>query len=117
LKLVGSKDAEIPDDVKSLTKDGSILVFLKKFEDNLGFLRGTEVLLEAMYQTGGTPSNVETKDEQAADDDEDKKGKSDDEEEPSWDELTDKFDERELDDLVQERELGKISFLFEIQVE
>lgn len=120
LKLIGSKNVVVPDDVvKSLTKDdgSTILVFLKKFEGNLGFLRDTEMLLEAMYQTGGAPSNVGVKKDKAektTDEDDDEKEASDDEEEDPWEELDVEFDSQPLDPLVQKTKLGKIFNLFDL---
>ena len=55
LKLTQSKDVVVPDDVKALTSDGSMLVFLKKFEGNLSLFRDHNMFLEAVYENRETP--------------------------------------------------------------
>lgn len=61
LKLKASKGVEVPEDVKSLTEDGSMLVFLKKFDGDLSMFRDQIMFLEATYEsrevTGGANSD------------------------------------------------------------
>ena len=71
LKLKASKGVEVPEDVKSLTKDGSMLVFLKKFDGDLMMLRDQIMFLEATYESRETTSDSganETVEEAVAED-------------------------------------------------
>ncbi len=71
LKLKASEGVEVPEDVKSLTKDGSMLVFLKKFDGDLIMFRDQIMFLEATYESRETTSDSganETVEEAVAED-------------------------------------------------
>ena len=56
LQLTPSKGVSVPDEAKALTSDGSMLVFLKKFDGNLSLFANKNVILEAVYESRGTAS-------------------------------------------------------------
>ena len=132
LKLVRGGSADVPDDVQGLTKDGSILVFLKQFGGDLGSALGNQKMwVRAMYERGGKPLNRVELDgdakkrggkpsDGAGDGEKEKEEKAaarDDEEESdgdgegpggdvndSWEELDDEFEDLNLEPLVQKWE-------------
>jgi hypothetical protein len=107
LTLTSSKDVVVPDDVKSLTNDGSIVVFLKKFDGNLSLFRDQKIFLEATYKSRGTPSNNGASEEKTTDEADDKDSVEE-EEDPWEEELKDEFDCQSYEDkLVEEWEWAK----------
>ena len=69
------------------------------------------MMLQVMYQTGGTPSKIDKKEETATDDDDQKESSEDDDDDDDpWVELDVEFEEQILDPLIQEKELGKILY-------
>ena len=108
LTLTSRKDVVVPDDVRSLTNDGSIVVFLKKFDGNLSLFRDQKIFLEATYKSRGTPSNNGASEEENALDEADDKDPVEKEEDPWEKELEDVFDDQSYKDkLVEEWEWGK----------
>jgi len=54
LNLTPSKGVPVPEEIKLLNSDGSILVFIKKFEGSLSLFGNEKLILEAVYQSRGT---------------------------------------------------------------
>ena len=115
LKLIPSKGVEVPSEVQSLTDDGSILVFLKKFDGNLSLFRDQKILLEATYQSRGTPPNGDAGEVVGNIAVNNENTEPDGDEEDPWDEdpwdekLEDNFEDISYEGkLVEEWEWGKI---------
>ena len=63
-----SKDIVVPDDVKSLMNNGSIVLFLKKLDGtNLSLFCNQKIFLEATYKSRGTPSDNGASEENTTD--------------------------------------------------
>ena len=119
LNLVSSKDVEVPDEVKSLTNDGSIIVCLKKLDGKLSLFRDENIFLEATYQSRGTPSNSGASESVENPTNEDDKMEPDGDGEDPWgEELDIEFDNISYEDkLVEEWEWGEtFCSFFEIEV-
>ncbi|VEU45319.1 unnamed protein product [Pseudo-nitzschia multistriata] len=94
-----SKEVVVPDSVTSVIDDGSIVVFLKKFDGNLSIFRDQKILLCATYQSRGTPQNSGVNDEKHQGDDNEP---GEDEEEPWEKELDDEFNDQPYENILVE---------------
>lgn len=113
LQLTPSKVVPVSEEVKALTSDGSMLVFLKKFEGNLSLFGNEKLILEAVYESRGTASALaatEAEDDVVEEPEKEQDPDSWPNEDPWAPDLDDEFVDPEFEKqfLVDEIEWGKI---------
>ncbi len=110
LQLTPSKGFPVPEEVKALTSDGSVLVFLKKFEGNLSLFGNEKLILEAVYESRGTApahDGAEAEEDVVEEPENEEDSESWPNDDPWAPDLDDEFVDLEYEKLVDKMEWGK----------